>query len=118
MKSKSLIFKSNKIGIWTFTALLLISITMVMIHFDKNALAESSFTNSKNNNSYSINTTDADISNSSKVTLNLVPDFIEMDKVTSQNKIDSKFNVTFSGHGIINNLSFKDNGFALITPTS
>jgi len=118
MESKSLIFKPNKIIIWALTALLLISITMVMIHFDKNALAESSFTNSKNNNSYSVNSTDLNIINSSKVTLNLVPNFIEIDKVTGQNKIDNKFNVTFSGHGIINNLSFKDNGFALVTQTS
>ncbi len=100
------------------TTLLLISITIVTIYFDKNILAESSFTNSGSNNSYSFNTSDINISKSSKVTLNLVPYFIETDKVTGQNKIDSKFNVTFSGHGIINNLPFTDNGFALITPSS
>ncbi len=117
MNSRLFIFKSNKIGISILTALLLISTTILTIYFDQIVVAGSSFTNPSSNNSHSFNTAGMNISNTSKISLNLIPNFIENDKVTGQSKIDNKFNVTFSGHGIINNLPFNDNGFALITPT-
>lgn len=99
------------------STILLISIAMATVPVSQKAVAQASYTNQiinvNSSNGIGINTT-----NTTDVTLNLKPAFIEVDKVTGQSKVDEKFNVTFSGNGTIRGLPFNDSGFALITPSS
>lgn len=108
---------STKISIAALTTILLISIAMATVPVSYKVVAQAPYANQimniNSSNGIGTNTT-----NTTDVTLNLKPVFIEVDKVTGQSKVDDKFNVTFSGNGTIRGLAFNDTGFALITPSS
>lgn len=108
---------STRITMAALITILLISITMATVPVSQKAVAQAPYANQKINinssNGIGINTT-----NTTDITLNLEPAFIEVDKVTGQSKVGEKFNVTFSGNGTIRGLPFNDSGFALITPSS